>query len=171
MGLIPWGLKSWGDCRWRHPRGIPQTLAGLFCDDFDKLWTSQVPENIEFKWGLSFHRDLDIHLSIIVLFCLSLIFAAMPSKRPCVAPILVIPPRYHFPWGCPKIKGSSREQEGRLENNIRYFPSKLKLHGINASSVHCCFSQIERSFLPCCILRKLFKLFSLPHGLAEIRTS
>ena len=69
-------------------------------------------------------------------------------------------PRYHFPWGCPKIKGSSREQEGRLENNIRYFPSKLKLHGINDSRVHRCFSQREGSFLAYCILRKLFKLFS-----------
>lgn len=42
------------------------------------------------------------------------------------------------------------------QHTVRYVPSKLKLHGINDSRVHSCFSQREVSFLACCTLRKLF---------------
>ena len=52
---------------------------------------------------------------------------------------------------------------------VSYFPSKLKRHGINTSSVHCC-SQREGSFVGLLHTKNILKSFC-PHGFAEIRMS
>ena len=75
-------------------------------------------------------------------------------------------PRYHFPWGCPKM-GLSQNQ-GVLSRTGGKVGKQHTLFSIETQTTwyqrftcsSLLFSQREGSFRAYCILRKLFKLFS-----------